>query len=109
MLTPHTCHSDFTVARKIPFDNPQVLDYVRIAYVASQAFALLVYYYTSSKVSPKFVDLPASHVLQIKAKNDQTMLKYGVYVFFATSALSLIHFPYLVQSSQRILSYVKAP
>jgi len=49
------------LARKIPFDNPQVLDYVRIAYVASQAFALLVYYYASSK---------------IKAKNDQTMLKY---------------------------------
>ncbi|KAN0113768.1 Inorganic phosphate transporter Pho88 [Russula decolorans] len=49
------------LARKIPFDNPQVLDYVRIAYVVSQAFALLVYYYTSSK---------------IKAKNDQTMLKY---------------------------------
>ncbi|KAI0280690.1 inorganic phosphate transporter [Russula aff. rugulosa BPL654] len=53
------------LARKIPFDNPQVLDYVRIAYVASQAFALLVYYYTSSKVRS-----------QIKAKNDQTMLKY---------------------------------
>ncbi|KAH9991739.1 inorganic phosphate transporter [Russula vinacea] len=49
------------LARKIPFDNPQVLDYVRIAYVASQGIALFVYYYTSSK---------------IKAKNDQTMLKY---------------------------------
>jgi hypothetical protein len=47
---PHTCHSDFLVARKIPFDNPQVLDYVRIAYVASQGIALFVYYYTSSKV-----------------------------------------------------------
>jgi len=49
------------LARKVPFDNPQVLFYVRIAYVASQAFALTVYYYASSK---------------IKAKNDQTMLKY---------------------------------
>ncbi|KAF8259808.1 inorganic phosphate transporter [Lactarius quietus] len=49
------------LARKIPFDNPQVLDYVRIAYVASQAIALGVYYFTSSK---------------IKAKNDQTLLKY---------------------------------
>ena len=40
-----------SVARKIPFDNPQVLDYVRIAYVASQTIALAVYYYTSSKVA----------------------------------------------------------
>ena len=47
-LTPHTCHP--LVARKVPFDNPQVLEYVRIGYVASQAIALLVYYYTSSKV-----------------------------------------------------------
>jgi hypothetical protein len=51
-LTSHTCHSDLIVARKIPFDNPQVLDYVRIAYVVSQAFSLLVYYYTSIKVRP---------------------------------------------------------
>jgi protein-S-isoprenylcysteine O-methyltransferase Ste14 len=56
-----------------------------------------------------FSDLPASHVPQIKAKNDQTMLKYGVYVSFAANALSLIRHPYLVQSSQRILSYVKVP
>ncbi|KAH9955903.1 inorganic phosphate transporter [Russula dissimulans] len=49
------------LARKVPFDNPQVLFYVRIAYVASQTFALAVYYHASSK---------------IKAKNDQTMLKY---------------------------------
>jgi len=62
ILTPHTCHSDFIVARKIPFDNPQVLDYVRIAYVASQAFALLVYYYTSSKVRPKFVHRTYLHL-----------------------------------------------
>ncbi|KAH9168681.1 inorganic phosphate transporter [Lactarius sanguifluus] len=49
------------LARKVPFEDPKVLDYVRIAYVASQAISLVVYYYTSSK---------------IKAKNDQTMLKY---------------------------------
>lgn len=54
-----------------------------------------------------FSELHASHMPQIKAKNDQTMLKYGVYVFFAASALSLIHHPYVVQSNQRILSYVK--
>ena len=60
ILTPHTCH--FIVARKIPFDNPQVLDYVRIAYVASQAFALFVYYYTSSKVRPKYVQQLTLHL-----------------------------------------------
>ncbi|KAL4247951.1 SRP-independent targeting protein 3 [Abortiporus biennis] len=49
------------VARKIPFDDPQVLTYVRIAYVAVQLIALAVYYYTSS---------------EIKRKNDQTVLKY---------------------------------
>ncbi|KAN0133394.1 inorganic phosphate transporter [Lactarius tabidus] len=49
------------LARKIPFDNPEVLNYVRIVYVASQTIALGAYYYTSTK---------------IKAKNDQTMLKY---------------------------------
>jgi hypothetical protein len=42
----------------VPFDNPQVLDYVRIAYVSSQAFALAVYYYTSSKVRPNVLYLP---------------------------------------------------
>ncbi|KAK2464145.1 hypothetical protein APHAL10511_003838 [Amanita phalloides] len=49
------------VARKIPFDNPQVLLYVRIAYVTTQAVILAVYYYVST---------------QIKNKNDQTVLKY---------------------------------
>jgi hypothetical protein len=56
-----------------------------------------------------FSDLSASHVPQIKAKNDQTMLKYGVYVIFDASALPLIHHLYLAQSRQRILSYVKVP
>jgi len=49
------------VARKIPFDNPEVLNYVRIAYAAMQLFQLAVYYYTSTV---------------IKKKNDQTVLKY---------------------------------
>ncbi|ETW82529.1 inorganic phosphate transporter [Heterobasidion irregulare TC 32-1] len=50
------------IARKIPFDDPQVLQYVRIGYVASQVILLAVYYFTS---------------LKIKRKNDQTILKYG--------------------------------
>ncbi|KAI0071259.1 inorganic phosphate transporter [Panus rudis PR-1116 ss-1] len=49
------------LARKIPFDDPQVLTYVRIAYVTVQVIVLATYYYTSSK---------------IKQKNDLTVLKY---------------------------------
>lgn len=49
------------LARKIPFDDPQTLLYVRVAYVATQAITLLVYYYCASK---------------IRAKKDMTTLKY---------------------------------
>ncbi|KAJ8503504.1 hypothetical protein ONZ45_g10806 [Pleurotus djamor] len=49
------------IARKIPFDDPEVLTYVRIGYVASQIIILGVYYYVT---------------LTIKKKNDQTVLKY---------------------------------
>ncbi|KAG9103000.1 hypothetical protein FRC06_000535 [Ceratobasidium sp. 370] len=45
------------VARKIPFDDPQVLHYVRFGYIASQIICLATFYV-------------------IKAKNDQTVLKY---------------------------------
>lgn len=41
----------FSVARKIPFDDPVVLNYVRIAYVGSQLLALAIYYYVSLTVS----------------------------------------------------------
>ncbi|THH00073.1 hypothetical protein EW026_g2385 [Hermanssonia centrifuga] len=50
-----------SVARKIPFEDPQVLTWVRIAYVVVQAVVLGTYYYVSMK---------------IKSKNDQTVLKY---------------------------------
>lgn len=40
----------FSVARKIPFDEPDVLNYVRIAYVVSQIIVLGVYYYVSTAV-----------------------------------------------------------
>ncbi|KZS92569.1 inorganic phosphate transporter [Sistotremastrum niveocremeum HHB9708] len=49
------------VARKIPFDDPVTLNYVRIAYVAVQVIILGTYYYISMK---------------IKQKNDLTILKY---------------------------------
>jgi len=49
------------VARKIPFDDPDVLLYVRIAYVVVQLIIFAAYYYTSMK---------------IKQKNDLTTLKY---------------------------------
>ena len=41
----------FLVARKIPFDDPDVLNYVRIAYVTAQVIILSVYYYVSFVVS----------------------------------------------------------
>lgn len=39
-----------TVARRIPFDDPQTLTYVRIAYVATQVTVLGVYYYVAQQV-----------------------------------------------------------
>ena len=38
------------VARKIPFDDPEVLNYVRIAYVTAQVIVLGIYYYISYTV-----------------------------------------------------------
>ncbi|KAF9230347.1 inorganic phosphate transporter [Melanogaster broomeanus] len=49
------------VARRIPFDDPVVLNYVRLGYIASQVIILGAYFYVSYKV---------------KQKNDQTVLKY---------------------------------
>jgi len=49
------------VARRIPFDDPQVLNYVRAAYVTVQIIIFATYYYVSAK---------------IKKKNDMTTLKY---------------------------------
>jgi len=49
------------VARKIPFDEPDVLNYVRIGYVVSQATVLAVFYYVAYKV---------------RQLNDQAVLKY---------------------------------
>jgi len=49
------------LSRKIPFDDPEVLTYVRIGYVVSQVLILAVYYYVS---------------MVIKKKNDKTVLKY---------------------------------
>jgi len=49
------------LARKIPFDDPEVLNYARIGYVVTQLTILGIYYYTS---------------MVIKKKNDQTVLKY---------------------------------
>ncbi|EIM22181.1 inorganic phosphate transporter [Wallemia mellicola CBS 633.66] len=49
------------VARKIPFEDENVLLAVRIGYVASMAISFLVYQWIASK---------------IRAKNDTTVLKY---------------------------------
>jgi len=49
------------VARRIPFEDPQVLMYVRIGYVLTQVVCIGTYLYISAK---------------IKQKNDTTVLKY---------------------------------
>ncbi|TFK21232.1 inorganic phosphate transporter [Coprinopsis marcescibilis] len=49
------------LARKVPFDDPVTLNYVRVGYVTVQLVILAAYYYTS---------------VVIKKKNDQTVLKY---------------------------------
>lgn len=47
----HVCPlKSFLVARKIPFDDPEVLNYVRLGYVVSQLVMLGVYYYVSYTV-----------------------------------------------------------
>lgn len=63
---------------------------------------------------PRFVPIfftgsPIPHVWQIKAKNDQTMLKYGVYhlFIFFVMYVHLIRHPRFVQSSQRVPWCVK--
>ena len=38
------------VARKIPFEDPQILTIVRVAYVVVQLVVLGAYYFVSSKV-----------------------------------------------------------
>ena len=38
------------MAKKVPFDDPQVLTYVRIAYVTTQVVVLGVYYYVGLQV-----------------------------------------------------------
>ncbi|KAF8554018.1 inorganic phosphate transporter [Imleria badia] len=49
------------IARRIPFDDPVVLNYVRLGYVLSQIIIIGTYFFVSYKV---------------KQKNDQTVLKY---------------------------------
>ena len=68
------------MARRIPFDDPQVLTYVRMAYVATQVTVLGVYYYVGMQVR-LLLSKPSPPILifysQIRKKNDQTVLKYG--------------------------------
>ncbi|WRT65902.1 uncharacterized protein IL334_002853 [Kwoniella shivajii] len=49
------------VARKIPMDDPKIINYLRIGYVASQVISLAIYYFIT---------------LKIRRKNDLTVLKY---------------------------------
>lgn len=44
----------YTVARKIPFEDPVILNYVRIGYIVSQVLILGAYYYVSLAVCSLF-------------------------------------------------------
>lgn len=43
------------VARKLPLDDPDVLNYVRIGYVTAQVVILGVYYYISMTVRTRLL------------------------------------------------------
>jgi hypothetical protein len=80
----------FLVARKIPFDDPEVLNYVRIAYVTAQVTVLGIYYYISYTVRSMSCCTPLTATdisSQIKRKNDQTVLKYGAHDSFYRNPL----------------------
>jgi hypothetical protein len=57
-------------------NDPQFIGYLRIAYVGSQALALLVYYFITMKVSRLSLDVRHSAKSQIRRRNDLTVLKY---------------------------------
>ena len=61
-----------SVARRIPFDDPDTLNLVRAGYVGAQLFILLVYYYISSQVcsAPCFSSATHSSSDQEKERPD---------------------------------------
>ena len=76
-----------TVARKIPFDDPDTLNYVRVGYVSVQLLVLSTYYYISMKVRACILIAHSVHILtstshKVKQKNDETVLKYGEFLTF---------------------------
>ena len=54
------------MARKIPFEQPEVLNAVRIGYITVQLVVLAVYYYTSQKVRNPFVRMPRCRSLRFR-------------------------------------------
>jgi hypothetical protein len=54
------------VARKIPFEDPVVLSYIRIGYVSVQAVILAPYYWVPLTVCSIFLphECPVSHVVR---------------------------------------------
>ena len=60
------------VSKRIPFDeNPEYVRYAQLVYVTSQLLCLAVFYYCSIQVR-----VTCTAYLQIKRKNDLTVLKY---------------------------------
>lgn len=91
-LTENPCVAPFAtsaliVARRLPLDDPEWLFYLRAGYISVQLIAIAAYLYTSSVVRlPRLMFSQVDFMLtcrltniQIKKKNDQTVLKYGKY------------------------------
>lgn len=92
------------VAKKVPFDDPQVLLYVRIGYVVAQLTVLGVFYYVSTLVRrfSCLLDCP-SPLSQVKKKNDMTVLKYGASP--RSSPMPFTHVP-LVEPANPMVRYM---
>jgi hypothetical protein len=74
LSSPHESHRLPTVARRLPMDDPEFINYLRIGYVAAQVIAVGIYYYITLKVGSEGCAFPLTR--QIKSKNDLTVLKY---------------------------------
>ena len=84
--------SDQTVARKLPLEDPQFLNYVRVGYAGVQLLTIALYLYTSSIVRPPISMLPIPQLSpkQIRKKNELAVLKYGRYILLSSPIISLI-------------------
>jgi len=101
------------IARKIDFEDPQVLLYVRILYVGAQLLSLGIYYFATLKVNPFSCSLSRlrekianihfrfSQPQKIKQKNDLKVLKY------TEPAKPMVSFPHVSSTKKHEFSLIK--